>query len=198
MRGLKAWMTIGAMVLVLGTQGIMADDHDNEAPDMAAMMEMMAKAAAPGEEHEQLKAFEGVWEAQMQLLGGPEPIEARGIMQSEMVLGGRFLWSRYKGEMLGRQFLGIALDGYDKQSEKHIGVWLDTMGTTIALFKGEASDDGKVRTMYAEVDDPATGETKNVKGVTTLVSAGRYTYEAWEQGGDGEFVKTMQIIFSKQ
>jgi hypothetical protein len=195
-------LTIGFAIIALATPGwILAADSDDDAEqgmDMAAMMAAMAEAAAPGEHHEALKALEGIWSAQVRIFGGPEPILARGVIQSEMVLGGRFLESRYKGEMLGQQFLGIGLDGYDNATGKNVAIWLDTMGTMIMRFEGEASDDGKVRTMFGDVDDPVTGETKTVKVVTSILSAHRYTYEAWEKTGDGEYTKTMEIIFSRE
>ena len=129
---------------------------------------------------------------------GPEPAEGRGVSQNEMILGGRFLKTMYKGDMMGQAFLGMGLDGYDKHKQKYVGIWIDTMGTMMTTFEGDAEESGKSLTMYGEYVDPLTGTKKDVKGILTVVSTNRYTYESWEKSGDGEFEKTMQIIYSKK
>jgi hypothetical protein len=115
-----------------------------------------------------------------------------------MILGGRFLKSMYKGDMMGEAFLGMGLDGYDTHKQKYVGMWVDTLGTMMTVLEGEADEGGKTRTMYGELVDPLTGAKKSVKGIVTIVSTNRYTYESWEKSGDGEFERTMQIIFSKK
>jgi hypothetical protein len=186
------------MVVVAAWGGVAAQDEaSGQGAEMAAMEEAMAKAAAPGAQHEYLSKFAGRWRAQMRMFVGGETIEGRGVADCEMVLGGRFLQTRYKGELAGRNFIGIGLDGYDNLAQKFVSTWADTNGTTIVMLEGDDPGEGEPHTMTGSYVDPATGKTKHVKSEIKFASTNRYTYEMWEKEDGGEYQRSMQAIFSR-
>ena len=143
--------------------------------------------------------MEGVWDSQVRMFGmGPEPVEARGVAQSEIVLGGRYLQTTYKGEFMGEPFMGMGFDGYDNTAKKYVSVWIDTASTIMMTFEGEAGEDDTARTMYGSYTDPATGQEKQTKSVITFLTTNRYTYESFEKTAGGEFERTLQMIFSRK
>ena len=114
---------------------------------MAAWM----KYAQPGEGHRFLERLAGKWDARVKfwMQPGASPIESTGSTVNELMMGGRFLKSEYTAEFMGSPFQGMALDGFDNQKQKYVGLWIDTMGTMMLVFEGSCDDDGKVRTMLA-------------------------------------------------
>jgi len=180
--------------------GVLAAEggESKPSPEMAAMMEAMAKAAEPGEPHRLLGRLEGTWRVQMRMTVGGETIEGRGTALNEMVLGGRFLQSTFKGEMAGQNVIGMGFDGYDNQKQKYIGMWIDTNGTMMMTYEGDGDADGATRTLYGSYNDPASGVEKQFKGVVKVLSTNRYTYEGWEKTADSDYQPVMQLIFSRQ
>ena len=124
-------------------------------------------------------------------------MQSEGTAENELILGGRFLQSRFRGTMMGQPFEGMAIDGYDNHSKKYQGIWIDLMGTIMISFEGTIDADRRVRTMMAEFLDPMTDTLKKMKGVTTLEDENRHRYDGWNQGQDGEFFKAMEIVYTR-
>ena len=145
---------------------------------------------APGPAHKRLEALAGRWIAEAQLTPehGEEPVQFRGGAMSEMILGGRFLKTEYKGEMMGEAMLGFGLDGYDNVTGKHQGVWVDTAGTAMFKYEGTWNEDGTVLTTYGEYVHPESGETVKARNTTTIKTTSTYTFESAMANDKGEYV----------
>jgi hypothetical protein len=167
--------------------------------EMDPMMKAMTAAGMPGEAHEFLKQQVGSWEVKLRAHAGPdaESMTGRGQASKEMVLGGRFLHTTYKGEFMGESFIGMGYDGYDNLKKKHVGVWMDNMGTTIYYSEGELDESGKVLTSYGETVEPLSGKTKKTKSEFTIRSLSMHSYFSYEMNEEGEWVKTMEVIYGK-
>ena len=161
----------------------------------AAWME----AGTPGEAHEFLKQQLGSWEVKMRYTPAPgaEPMTGRGQARREMVLGGRFMHTTYKGEFMGDSFMGLGYDGYDNIKKKYVGVWMDSMSTMIYQFEGDLDESGKVLTSYGEYVDPLTGATKKNKIELTIHSLSMQSFVSYDLNEEGEWVKTMEIMYGK-
>ena len=189
----NAWV-VATIACLLGLP-ILAQEPAGEDP-MAAMM----KLAAPGEHHQHLAKLAGDWKAssKMWMEPGAAPIESSGTMHIEPILGGRFTRSDYKGSFMGLNMQGMGLDGYDNYKKKHIGMWVDNMGTMMLTFEGTCSDGGRVTTTTAEFVDPATGKPTTMKSVVTLVDDKKFTFEAFTKAaGDPDFVKSLEIAYTR-
>lgn len=158
---------------------------------MAAWMAV----SGPAEEHEFLKKMEGTWNAKTTFWMDPsaDPMVSEGKMEGELILGGRFLVSKYSGETPWGPFEGMAIDGYDRIRKHYTGLWIDSMGTPMMTFTG--SVDGNVRTMTSKMACP-TGDESDYKGVTTIVSDTEYKYESF-QVKDGNEFRSMEIVYTK-
>ena len=164
------------------------------------MMEAWMKIATPNEHHQHLAKLAGKWGAQgkMWMQPGADPTAMEGTAQNEMILGGRFLQSHYKGDFMGQSFVGIGIDGFDNSTGKHVGTWLDSAGTMMLNFIGDCREGGRVQTMVSEFKDVMTGGMAKMKGTVTVMNDDKYKYEAWMTGPDGEFFKTMEIVYTRQ
>jgi len=174
--------------------GVVRAQEDEE------QMQAMMQAAQPNEHHEHLQKMVGSWKAhdRFWMPPGAPPTESDGMAKVSSILGGRFIQTDFSGNFMGMEFAGMGMDGYDNNKNKHIGVWVDNMGTMMMTYEGGCSDNGKVTTSISEFDDPATGQHMKMKGVTTLVSDDKFTYEAYMVTPDGSEAKTMEIVYTRQ
>ena len=137
----------------------------------------LRKLAMPAEHHEHLEAGIGEWDLVIRMWTTPdgEPTETRGSATSRWILGGRCVETLYQGEVAGRPFQALRIEGYDNLSEKYIGTWRDTMGTYTLVFRGTCDEECLVRTMTATFTEPTSRRTLSIKNVTALDEDGIYT-----------------------
>lgn len=175
---------------------------------MEAGMQAWAEAMTPGEPHEFLEQFEGEWDTTMRMFWDPDadPQESKGTTTNSMIFGGRFLKQEFKGslDMPGEDgqmqpvpFEGLGLTGYNNIRKQYVGTWADSMTTAVIYLTGNLSQDEKQLTMFAQMDEPMTGEIgKTVKYVTRIESADRHVFEAWEVLY-GEPFKVFEIVYER-
>ncbi|MBL8764960.1 MAG: DUF1579 domain-containing protein [Phycisphaerae bacterium] len=169
-------------------------------PDMQKAMEAWQATMMPGKAHEGLKNWVGKWNTVMKTyMGGPgaPPTESKGAATFEMVLGGRFVLQKTEGTMMGMPMNGLGLTGYDNGRKLYTGTWCDTMGTAIMTMAGSMSQDGKVLTMFGQMDEPMTGEVgKTVKFVTRQIDKDNFVFEAWEVLYGNDF-KAFEVVYTR-
>jgi hypothetical protein len=124
------------------------------------------------------------------------PVESAGTSEQKMILGGRFLQQEFAGEMMGGTFNGIGVTGYDNHAKKYVSTWLDSMNTTILLFEGTASADGKTITLEAGYDDPIKGPMK-WRSVTRIVDDNTHVFEMFGTDKTGKEEKMMDITYTR-
>jgi hypothetical protein len=149
--------------------------------------------------HERLARFLGTWDVQGQVWVAPDadPVPANGTAILEWALEDRFLYMRFKGEMLGETFVGVGYDTWNEPRGKHVGVWMDSAGTEIYHYEGDWDESGNVLTVFGEAYDPEAKKMIKTKAVTTFRSSSMYTYESYRQDDAGEWVKEMASMFGK-
>ncbi len=203
---MKRTLTIAAATAALLAGGWMTVEEpggpgDMGMPDMSAMMEMMKKAAEPGDMHALLAKMAGDWKmtSKFWMMPGAPPEVSKGVSHNRMVLGGRQLLTEVDVDMefMGEKmkFAGIGMLGYDKFSKQFQSVWCDTMGTAQMIQTGTLNDDGNIE---------IKGTSKNMMGESTVKNIykfvdGGYDLEFWESNGmtGGREIQTGVIEFRK-
>lgn len=198
---------ITAIALGLLSSPLRADEKDHDkakaagAPDMAEMMKKMEALAAPGPEHQMLASLAGEWATEAKcFMAGPEapPTVTKGTCKGKMILGGRFLQEEFEGDMMGKQFQGIGLLGYDKFNKRFVNLWMDSMGTGFFTSEGTCDESGKVLTLNGKMDDPMTGEkAKPMRLVTKILSPDKHVFEMHDVAL-GEKSKVMEITYVRK
>ncbi|MEM7481213.1 MAG: DUF1579 family protein [Acidobacteriota bacterium] len=173
------------------------EGHGGEMGDMNEMMAAMQELATPGDCHKTLGATVGTFDVKMKMYPAPgaPAMESTGTSEGKWILGNRFVETNYSAEVMGQDFQGHALDGYDNQTKKYTGVWVDNMGTYTLVFKGECDPESKSRSMTANIMDPMGNKMKN-RGVTTATDTG-YTYESYIVTDQGEF-KNLELFATRK
>ena len=87
--------------------------------------------------------------------------------------------------MMGQQFTGIGMNGYDNHTKKYVSTWMDSMGTGIYYMEGKASGDGKTITQKGQYDDPIEGHMK-LRGVTKIVDSNSEIFEMYGTDKSGK------------
>lgn len=164
---------------------------------MAAMQEM----AAPTADHERLTPFVGTFKAEVKIWMGPgEPTVSTGTMTNTWALGGRFLHQDYKGDPSPGPdpfpgFEGHGYWGFNKNTQRYEGFWIDTASTVMQHESGTVDETGKVWTMTGEIVG-SDGETTTKRSVITLVDNDQHGIEMYFIKSDHEF-KGMEIQYTR-
>ncbi|HZN62103.1 MAG TPA: DUF1579 domain-containing protein [Planctomycetota bacterium] len=111
----------------------------------------------PQKEHEILKQFEGNWDSTVSFrMSADQQWTASKGVESNRVIGGFWLISESKGDMMGMPFTGIGQTGYDPYKKKYVSTWVDSFSPVLSV--GEGTFDGKVLTTSINSTDCETGK----------------------------------------
>jgi Protein of unknown function (DUF1579) len=105
----------------------------------------------PQKEHDWLKQFVGEWDSESEVVAmpGQPAMKSKGTMTSRM-LGGFWVVSDIKGDMMGTPMQAISTVGYDPQSKKYTGTWVDSMMNHLWKYQGTVDSTGKILSLEAE------------------------------------------------
>ena len=172
LRTVLAGVSLATVMLWAAGAAIAGEDKGKKkkAGEIDPMMAQYMKLAEPGDHHAHLSRIVGTWETKVTMWQGPgaEAQITSGISKNSMALGGRYLNIDYEGDMMGEQFQGRGIHGYDNGKKQHTEIWMDTMGTFMYPATGSCSEGGKVLKMMGQFDDPITGESKKMKSITRI------------------------------
>ena len=177
-------------------------------PDMKAMMEMMEKIAAPGDNHKLLADMVGEWTYVNKWWMDPsaEPEQSTGTMKSEALFGGRYIVEKYTGSMkmpgpdgkpVEKEFLGMSLTGYDNVKGKFVNTWIDNMGTGIFMSEGDYEAGTKTFTYRGEAEF-MPGMKSKIRMAVKCVDKDKHVFEWFEDRGDGNEMRTMEITYTRK
>jgi hypothetical protein len=162
--------------------------------DFAAMGATVAQ-------HDLIKPFAGVFKSEVRLWMGPgDPMVTTGVMTNTLDLGGRFLRHEYAGDPSPGPFAafeGRGFWGYNTETKRFEGLWIDNMCTQFQLDYGDVDASGKVWTMRGEMVHPMDGTPLVKRTVITLVDDDHHTMETYHVGPDGTEHKAMEIRYER-
>ena len=166
---------------------------DAEKQDMQKKMEA---AGTPGPAHKALQAFVGDWKAEVKCWCEPggAPKVSQGTSQAKWILNGHFVEEEFKGEMMGKPFIGRSLMGYDNTKQTFNSVWVSDTQTGMCTSEGKGENGNKVITLEGKSSCPATGRKDlPVKSVFRVISPDKYVYEMFKDGA-----KSMEITYTRK
>jgi hypothetical protein len=171
-----------------------SESDDDDAPPTLDDLEGLT---IPSEPHELLATTVGTWDVTIRIWSDPEPeaepaSETEGTAVGRWILGERFVETVYEGEVLGRAFEGLKIEGFDKAAEKYVSTWRDNLGTYTLVFEGDCEETCLERTMTSSFVEPVSKQTFRVRGVTTLTDDA-YTYESFVITPNGQEFKNMEL-----
>ncbi len=153
----------------------------------------------PGPEHELLKSDVGVWDATVEssMAPGAPPNVSKGTETNSLV-GGFWLVSQFKGDMMGQAFEGLGTTGFDPGKKKYVGTWIDSM--TPGLYTSEGTYDAASRTMTTWMEGPdASGKITKTRTTTQWQGADARVFTMYgPKGADGKEPVMMKITYKRR
>jgi len=195
--GMGRWILAGVLCVVLAA---VSSAQDNSAQAMDEMMKAWTEAATPGEPHQVLAKMVGEWDTVTKswMEPGAPPMESKGTCEISMVLGGRYMMQRYRGDMMGQPFEGLGYTGYDNVRKKYFSTWMDDVSTGLMVSIGdEDPETGKV-VFTGSYWDPLTKGEKKAEQVMSEVGPDEYLFEMFEIAPGGEKVKSMEMVSTRK
>lgn len=187
--------TLAALVICSAPVGA----QDKPAMTEQEMMERWAKYGTPNQMHKHLEKMVGKWSTNVKMWMDPAApaMESKGSAEYTMALGGRWVMSKYTGEMMGQPFEGIGMTGYDSFNETYISNWTDNMSTGMMMCKGTANADGTEIVLNGTMDEPTTGEkNKKFREVIRITAPDSFTLEMYDTI-KGKEVRVMEITHTR-
>jgi hypothetical protein len=127
---------------------------------------------------------------------GKPPVTSTRRCEQKIILGGRFLQQVFTGDMTGLPFSGIGINGFDNHTEKYVSTRMDSIGTGICYFPGNASADGKTITQICFYDDPVKGPMTRWS-VTKIMDDNTQLFEIYGTDRTGKEEKMMEIDYTQ-
>lgn len=170
---------------------VSAEEKKEMSPAEKAWVEFMT----PGWAHELLAKQAGKWKTETKFWHAPgaPPEVTQGEVEAKMILGGRYLESRFSGSAMGQPFQGVGIDGYDNTKKEFTSIWIDSMGTGIAMGRGTISEDKKKITYFGTMPDPLNKGEAEYKSVMTFESGDKHVFAMFTVH-DGKEIKVMEMV----
>ena len=160
--------------------------------------------AAP--EHAILKKDVGTWDATIKFWMGPDgkadpsaqPMESKGTETGRLV-GEFWLVSDFKGEFAGMPFEGHGTTGFNPQTKKFQGSWVDSMNPFAMHMESTYDERTKTMTSLGKGVGPDGKETKS-KSTVVYDGDNKRTFTMYDlkAGTDNEWLRSMEIVYTRQ
>ena len=186
------WIIVLTLLVWIPADHVVSQDDSEE-----TTVEEMEALTVPSEPHELLAGTVGDWTLTIRVWSSPEaePVESVGSATGRWILGDRFVETTFEGEVLGRPFEALKIEGYETANQEYVSTWRDNLGTYTMIFRGRCASTCLSRTMMADFRDPVSTKKLKIKGVTTLTDEeGGYTYESFVVTPDGQEFKNMELV----
>ncbi|MBA3846917.1 MAG: DUF1579 domain-containing protein [Planctomycetes bacterium] len=168
--------------------------------DQAAMGKAMAQMSTVGPEHAALKQAVGEWDVDSSMFMDPAapPMKSKGKATFTAILEGKWVKQEYQGEMMGKAFAGVGINGYDTVAKRYVGSWYDSFSTALSNLTGESKDGGKTITFLSHLEHcPMTGGPLDQRMVLTHESADKMTFVAFHTPKGGAEMKSMELVYTR-
>lgn len=163
------------------------------------MMQKWMEYMTPGPEQEHMAKSAGEWKTEMKMWMAPdtEPTVSTGKSVSEVLLGGRYLQTKYFGDYNGMPMEGIALEAYDKGRKVFISTWIDNFGTGVMYMEGTYLKDSKQIEYTGKMYDPIAEKMVPVRELITPIDNDHSKMEMFTTDENGKEWRTMLIEYSR-
>ncbi|WP_337864474.1 DUF1579 domain-containing protein [Ignavibacterium sp.] len=170
----------------------------NEEAGMDSRMKIWMDYMTPGPMHEMMAKHAGTWKmvSKMWMEPNSEPQVSEGTVDAEMILGGRYLKMVAKFPFMGMQTEGWSLEAFDNGKKEFINIWIDNMGTGVAISTGKYDEATKSIIYNGKMYDPVSGKDTDYKSISRKISDNEMKFEMFSNYEGKEF-KVMEISYTR-
>jgi len=121
------------------------------------------------------------------------PQVSRAKSSVSWTLDGRFVEEEFHGQMMGQDFTGRLLLGFDNIKQKFRSVWVDDKHTSMFTSEGRGDTGNKTITLEGRADCAVTGRRDvPMKQILHLLSPEKHVLEMFNDGQ-----RSMEITYTR-
>lgn len=152
--------------------------------------------AEPSEHHKLLEHTAGVWNASCKfyMAEGAEPMLMQAT-ETNTMLGGFWVISKFEGSMMGMPFDGYSQIGYDSKAKKYIGTWVDSTGETLTMMEGRY--DAETKSLIMEYQEDTGAGPVDVVSEDKFVDENTRDFKMYYKNADGSRWLRMEVTYTK-
>jgi hypothetical protein len=154
----------------------------------------------PGPIHQMMAESAGEWTSQLTMWQDPAqpPMKYDVTITNEMIMGGRYLKTFSKGDMMGMPFEGMMLLGYDNAKKEFTAVWYDNFGTGTSVATGKYNEQDSTLHLLGSMVDPATGKDIKYREDMKFIDKDNQIMTMYVTQGGQEFKNMEQVSTRKK
>lgn len=160
-----------------------------------------AQFPEPPKEMEVFQRDVGTWDCELSLYVDPaaEPMRSKAVEENEM-LGGFWMISKFKGEISGAPFQGSGQFGWNANTKKYVGSWVDSMSPQATCMEGTWDEAKKTMTMIGGSGDSSHGPGTQSKQVVVYEDDNHHTMTMYIQGPQGkdDWAKQLEVRYTRR
>lgn len=162
-----------------------------------AICVLASSVFAQGTGIERLKQDVGSWDAEIRTFepGADKPAVSKGTEHNHM-LGDLWMVSHFDGELAGMPFQGASYTGYNAETKKYFGNWIDSMSNSPMSVEGTWDEKSQTLTSIGVGKGPDGSEMK-FKMTTTYKKDHSRLFTMSMIGPDNSDMKMMEILYTK-
>jgi hypothetical protein len=168
--------------------------------EQAAAQQKWMEYMTPSSNHKMMAKSVGIWTTRMQMWGAPgaESMKSEGTCNAEMILGGRYMQTKYSGNVMGMPFEGISTDGFDNAKKVYVTSWVDNMGTGIMHAEGKYDEATKTIIYNGTMFDPMLDKDLTYRQTMKMVDDKHMVMEMFNTTTDGKEYKSLHVDYVKK
>ncbi|MDR3665752.1 MAG: DUF1579 domain-containing protein [Ignavibacteriaceae bacterium] len=168
--------------------------------EQAAAQQKWMDYMTPSNTHKMMAKNVGEWTTTMEMWQAPNsvPTKSVGTCKSEMILGGRYMQSKYSGNVMGMPFEGISTDGYDNAKNVYINTWIDNMGTGIMHAEGKYDNGTKTITYVGTMFDPMQNTDVPYRQTMQMVDDNHMIMEMFNIDKNSKEYKSLHVDYVRK
>jgi hypothetical protein len=161
--------------------------------DAQQKMDPWTEYMTPSDMHKMLGLYEGNFNMEITMSRGEEnpPLVINIPSSHQMLLGGRFLEMKQKGDMMGMAYEATMTIGYNTIDQKFAMTTITNMGTgTLSLF-GDWDNVHTKATLFGSLTNPVSKQNIQVKQIIEFKDSDTVVIESYDTEGDQAEKKTV-------
>jgi hypothetical protein len=134
---------------------------------------------------------QGIWNATVETMGPGAPKGTWKGTERNRIVGGKWLVSDFKGEVMGMPYEGHGQWGFDGTKRKYVGTWTDNLSNGFSMAQGDY--DPEAQTLTTLLQGAAVGRraTMECKGPDQRI------FTVFTRTPDGKETPALRILYER-
>lgn len=188
-----------ALLFVLFVLATSFSFAQNEEMGMNDQMKIWMEYMTPSKMHDMMAASVGEWKTTTKYWmdpSAPEPMVSEGTATVEMILGGRYMKTVHKGNVMGMPMEGWSIEAYDNGKKEFLNIWVDNMGTGMATSTGKYNEENRTISYTGKMYDPMSGSDVDFRSEVKIMDDNNFVFEMYNMI-NGKEVKMMEMTYTR-